>query len=432
MTEQLTSGWVAAWSNTPGPQALEWALLLAVATLAGHWVQRYTQLPKIIGYAIVGAIVGWVGVAGAAWPLKGVGLFLLELGIAVVLFDAGARLSFRWLRHNPMVVVQSLAESVLTYTVAFLTLRTLGVELPVVRALSVLTVATAPAVLMRVASDLRADGPVTDRAIALATLNTLYTLTLGTAMLRSIGRGDGSMLSSVGGSLGVLGVSLVFGVVLAALLAAAFRILRATSQDTAVVMLALIGACTAVASPLGGSAPLAALFGGILLKQIYPRPWVWPRQLGTAASMLTILMFVLVSSTAAQADWQGALTWAALALMVVRALAKVSSLIATSWGSGLSPRKSFWVGVTMVPMSSVALLLTSQFATVAPGIGDRVAAIALPVILLTELVGAILVSLALYRSGEAAKPWRRRASAPDTPDDPPSEVDPITDRGPLS
>ena len=431
MTDQLTSGWVAAWSNTPGPQALEWALLLAVATLAGHWVQRYTQLPKIIGYAIVGAITGWAGIAGAAWPLKGVGLFLLELGIAVVLFDAGARLSLRWLRHNPMVVVQSLAESVLTYAVAFLTLRALGLELSVVRALSVLAVATAPAVLMRVVSDLRADGPITDRAIALATLNTLYTLTLGTAMLRSIGRGDDTTLSSVGASLGVLGVSLVFGVALAALLAGAFRILRATSQDTAVVMLALIGACTAIASPLGGSAPLAALFGGLLLKQVYPRPWVWPRQLGTAASMLTILMFVLVSLMAAQADWHGALTWAALALIVVRALAKVGSLVATSCGSGLSPRKSFWVGVTMVPMSSVALLLTSQFAAAAPRIGERVAAIALPVILVTELVGAVLVSFALYRAGEAAKPWRRRTNAADTPDDTASGVEPETDRGPL-
>ena len=235
-------------------------------------------------------------------------------------------------------------------------------------------------------------------------------------------------MSSVGASLGVLGVSLVFGVALAALLAAAFRILRATSQDTAVVMLALIGACTAVASPLGGSAPLAALFGGLLLKQVYPRPRVWPRQLGTAASMLTILMFVLVSSMAAQADWHGALTWAALALILVRALAKVGSLVATSWGSGLSPRKSFWVGVTMVPMSAVALLLTSQFVAGAPGIGVRVAAIALPVILVTELIGAALVSLALYRSGEAAKPWR---SAPGTPVDPPADADPETDRGSL-
>ena len=431
MTDQLTSGWVAAWSNTPGPQALEWALLLAVATLAGHWVQRYTQLPKIIGYAVVGAITGWLGVAGAAWPLQGVGLFLLELGIAVVLFDAGARLSLRWLRHNPMVLVQSLAESLLTYAVAFLTLRALGLELTVVRALAVLAVATAPAVLMRVVSDLRADGPMTDRAIALATLNTLYTLTLGTAMLRTIGRGDGTMLASVGGSLGVLGISLLLGGVLAGLLALAFRILRATSQDTAVVMLALIGACTAIASPLGGSAPLAALLGGILLKQLYPRPWVWPRQLGTAASMLPILMFVLVSSMAAQANWHGALPWAALALIVVRALAKVVSLLATGWGSGLSPRKSFWVGVAMVPMSSVALLLTSQFVSASPSIGEKVAAIALPVILITELIGAVLVSLALYRTGEAAKPWRQAgARAPESP--PEGELEPDTDKGPLT
>ena len=100
MTEHITSGWAAAWSHTPGPQALEWALLLAVAALAGHWVQRYTHLPKIIGYAVVGAIAGWAGLAGSAWPLGGVSLFLLELAIAIVLFEAGARLSLRWLRHN--------------------------------------------------------------------------------------------------------------------------------------------------------------------------------------------------------------------------------------------------------------------------------------------------------------------------------------------
>ena len=145
--------------------------------------------------------------------------------------------------------------------------------------------------------------------------------------------------------------------------------------------------------------------------------------------MLTILMFVLVSSMAAQANWHGALTWAALALIVVRALAKVVSLVATSWGSGLSPRKSFWVGVAMVPMSSVALLLTSQFVSASPSIGEKVAAIALPVILITELIGAVLVSLALYRTGEAAKPWRQPGAPESAPE---ADVEPDTDRGPLT
>ena len=283
MTDQWTAPWADRLNFTPGTQALEWALLLAVAALAGHLVQRYTQLPKIIGYAVVGVVVGWLGFAGAAWPLTGIGLFLLELGIAVVLFEAGARLRLRWLRHNPMVLVQSVTESLLTFLAAYLALRALGLDLKVVRALSVIAVAASPTVLTRVVLDLRAGGPVTDRALALATLNTFYALTLGTAMLRSIDRGDAAMLASIGSTAAVLGVSLLFGAVLAGLLAAALRVLNPSSQDTAIVILALIAACVGAAAPLGGSAPLAALLGGVLLKQIHPRPWVWPRQLGTAA-----------------------------------------------------------------------------------------------------------------------------------------------------
>jgi hypothetical protein len=66
------------------------------------------------------------------------------------------------------------------------------------------------------------------------------------------------------------------------------------------------------------------------------------------------------------------------------------------------------VGAALVPMSAVALLLTSRFVSASHGVGQQVAAIALPVILITELVGAVMVSVALVRSGEAAQPERRR------------------------
>ena len=398
--------WSAALQSAPGPLTLEWALLLALAALAGHLAQRFTGLPKILGYAVFGTAVGLAGFAGGAWPLHGVGLYLLELGIAVVLFEAGARLSLRWFRHNPMVLVQSLVEALLTFFAAYLLLRALELDVPVARALAVVSVAASPAVLMRVVSDLRASGPVTDRAIALATLNTLYALTAGTAMLRSIDRGDTTMLASLASSAAVLGVSLLVGALLAALLVGAFKLLQPTSQDAAIVILALIGACTAVTTPLGGSAPLATLLAGIVLKQLQPRPWVWPRQLGTAAAMLNVLMFVLVSLMAAQADWHGAMTWAALALVAARMAAKLLSLLLTGPASGLSLRQSLWVGVALVPMSSVALLLTSQFVVASHSVGARVAAIALPVILITELLGAVLVGLALVRAREAVKPWR--------------------------
>jgi hypothetical protein len=66
---------------------VQWALLLAVATVAGY-LQRHSGLPKVVGYTLVGTIAGLAGFGGAVWPLQGIGLFLLELGVAVVLFDA--------------------------------------------------------------------------------------------------------------------------------------------------------------------------------------------------------------------------------------------------------------------------------------------------------------------------------------------------------
>lgn len=408
----MTDPWIAPWNTAaafaPAFNTFEWAVLVAVAALAGHVVQRLAGLPKVLGYAVVGALAGVAGLAGATWPLRGVGLFLLELGIAVVLFEAGARLPLRWFRHNPMVLVQSAAESLLTFMAAYVALHALGLDVKVVRALSVIAVASSPAVLMRVVADLRANGPVTDRAIALTTLNTLYALTLGTAMLRTIDRGEGTLAASLTFSLTVLGISALVGAVLAAVLTGALRLVRPTSQDTAIVILALVAAAVAAATPLGGSAPLAALLAGLALKQVHPRPWVWPRQLGTAASMLSIVMFVLVSAMAVRGDWGAASFGAALALIAVRAGAKVASLLLTGFGTGMAPRQTLWVGAAMVPMSAVALLLTSQFVSASHGVGQQVAAIALPVILITELVGAVMVSVALVRSGEAAPPERRR------------------------
>ncbi len=417
----MTEPWIAHWTSgselSAGLITLKWALLLAAAALAGHLSQRLLGLPKLVGYAVFGTLAGLTGLAGADWPLQGAGLTLVELGVAMLLFEAGARLSLRWLRHNPMVLWQSVVESLLTYAAAYLLLRALGLELPVVRALSVVAVASSPAVLLRVVSDLRASGPVSDRAIALATLNTLYALTLGTAMLRSIDRGDVSLLASLGASATVLGISLLTGAALASLLRLAFRVLHPASQDTAIVILALLAACVAVATPLGGSAPLAALLAGLVLKRLYPRPWVWPRQLGTAASMLSMAMFVLVSTLAAQASWSAASALAALGLTGARLLAKLASLLLTGPVSALSLRQSAWVGVALFPTSAVALLLTSQFVAAVPTVGTPVAAIALPVILLTELLGAALVGLALVRTREAPAPrrWREPAPADTTP-----------------
>ncbi len=403
--DEIMAIWAEWIKPSAGLPTVQWSILLALAAAAGHLVNRYTGLPKVIGYSAVGTFAGLAGFTGAIWPLQGTGLFLLELGVAVVLFEAGGRIPLRWFRHNPMVLVQSLAESTLTYFGVYWLLGLMGVPAVVAESLALVAMAASPAVLSRVAIDTRAAGPVTERALVLSTLSTLYALTLCSAKAGMLPRGEAGLSNTLFPVLVVLGMSVVVGAVLALVLRSALRVMSPTSENTAILLLSLIAAGAALAANFGGSAPLAALLGGMLLKQLNPRPWSWPRQMGTASSMLTMLMFVLVSVVAAQADWSRPVASLVIALVVARMIAKVAGVAIGNVGSGTSWRQALWVGCAMSPMSSVALLLVSQYVAASSPIGRQVAIVALPAILLMEMLGAVLATVALYRAGECSRPW---------------------------
>ena len=405
------------WSEWIKPSAglptVQWALLLALAAAAGHLLQRYLDLPKVLGYSAVGALAGFSGYTAASWPLDGIAQFMVELGLSIVLFEAGGRLSLRWFRHNPMLLAQSLGEAVATYLAAWWVLKLFGVDEALHVPLALLLVATSPTVLMRVASDLRASGPVTDRVITLAALNTFYVLALGGVMARLLGRSEASLADAIYPVILLVVASVLVGALLALALRKALEIMSPTSENTTVLQLSLIAAGTALAAHFGGSAPLAALLAGILLKTLHPRPWSWPRQFGTASAILTILMFVLVSMAAAQAAWNWQAWRLIAALVLARALAKLGAIALTGFGSGTSLKQALWTAGALWPMSAVALLLVSQFSEFAPAIGQPVAAIALPLILFMEVLGALMAMLTLQRAGEAGRPPATRRIKPE-------------------
>ncbi|MBI2744105.1 MAG: cation:proton antiporter [Burkholderiales bacterium] len=405
------------WSEWIKPSAglptVQWALLLALAAAAGHLLQRYLGLPKVLGYSAVGALAGFSGYTTASWPLDGIAQFMVELGLSIVLFEAGGRLSLRWLRHNPMLLAQSLGEALATYLATWWVLQLFGVDEALHVPLALLMVATAPTVLMRVASDLRASGPVTDRVITLAALNTFYVLALGGVMARLLGRSEATLADAIYPVILLVVASVLVGALLAYALRKALQLMSPTSENTAVLQLSLIAAGTALAAHVGGSAPLAALLAGILLKTLHPRPWSWPRQFGTASAILTILMFVLVSMAAAQAPWNWEAWSLIAALVLARALAKLAAIALAGFGSGASPRQALWTASALWPMSAVALLLVSQFSEFAPAIGQPVAAIAMPLILFMEVLGALMAMLALQRAGEAGRPPAIRRVKPE-------------------
>ena len=390
MTEPLAA------SHLP---AIQWSLVLALAALVGYACQRQLGLPRVLGYAAVGSIAGFFGLGAALWPLHGPVLLLLELGIAVVLFECGARINVRWFVHNPMVLVQSVLEASLTYAAVFYGLQAVGVEARSAGPLGLIAMAASPVLLSRVIADTRAAGAVTDRALTLSTLSTLYALVLSAAKAQIFANPQESLWHDITPVLQVLLVSVVVAGVLFALIHAVLRWMSPLSQNTAIVLLALIAATAASASGLGGSAPLAALLAGMVLKFFRPQPLPWTQALGSISALLGMVVFVLVAAVAAHAPWTGSIPLAVLALVGLRLVAKTVGIGLGHWGSHTHWRQTLWTACTMAPLSAVALIMTVPFTTISGG--ETIAGIALPTILLMELLGAMAATWALRRAGEA-------------------------------
>ena len=398
---------LALWGHWMRPSAglpiVQWSILLAIAAAAGHLVHRHMALPKVVGYSVVGTLAGLAGFSGAVWPLQGMSLFLLELGVSIVLFEVGGRIALRWFRHNPMVLLQSLLEAALTYACVYGLLRWLEVRPSIADALALVAIVSSPAVLTRVVEDTRGAGPVTERAVVLSALGALYGLTL-VAARASVLQNPETNLAVLLAPIGVvLGISVLAGAVLALVLRLALHLMSPASENTAILLIASIAAGSALAAHLGGSAPLAALLAGILLKHVHRRPWSWPRQLGTAASLLVMLCFVLVSVIAAQAPWNPAVASLVVALIVARAVAKLLGVLLANPGSGTSWRQALLTGWAMSPMSCLALLLVSQLASASSRIGPFITAIGLPAILLMEVLGAIIATIVIHQARESSR-----------------------------
>ncbi|QXZ10930.1 cation:proton antiporter [Comamonas sp. Y33R10-2] len=402
---------------------LNWCVLVAAAALLGHLVHRFTGYPRMLGYTLAGLVAGWLGFGDLQWPLQGSTLLLLELAVGVSLLLAASQVSLFWLLRQPWLLLQSLGESLLTWALVCALLRLLDWDWPVALAVGVIAMAASPAVLLRIADDLRSSGSITDRSLLLATVSTwlallaalVLTLVFVPASAVSTVEASGLQFSAAG--LGQLLLSILLTLLWAALLALAFwPVLRwksSRSDTTAMYLLAAAVAVCLLAQKWGGSAALSFMVAGLLLRNLSPQPLIWPQAFQAANAMLNLLMFVLVASMAAQVGLSFALISVVASVFLVRLAAKLGAVLLLGRGTALGWRKQWPVACAQVALSGVALLMVSalvqQWMLVNLGVAQQIAAIALPLIALCEVLGVLLAASALWRSGDAHRGVGRAA-----------------------
>jgi Sodium/hydrogen exchanger family len=404
MLDRLWPLITAPWTLQPDT-LLGAALLAVIAALAGEAVWRVLRWPRLVGYVIVGTLLALTGRgAGGNEPALRV---VIDGALALLLFEAGARLRLKWLARNPWLLATSVAEALLTGIVVFAVLLMFNLPRDVAAPLAIVAVCVSPAVLQRVVGELHAAGQVTERLLTLAALNTLYAVLamklLSAGMLLSDPR---TWVEAVSPVMFSFFGSILLGAALGEGLALIARRFDLREDNSIVLLLSAVLLALVVAKTLSLSTLLVPLLAGMWLANRSERPWIWPRHFGSAGSALVLVMFVAVSS-AWTIDALVASAGVALALVLARAMAKGLAVLALARPSGLGIGQAACLAIGLTPMSATAWVLTLDFVARHPNVGAQVMPVLLASLAMLELAAPLAVMAGLRAAGEVdARPAR--------------------------
>jgi len=380
--------------------SLAWPFAIALAWLAGEFGQRWTGLPRISFYGLVGFLLAAPQLGVLPQAEAGTPLLLADVAFGLALFELGYRINLGWLRNNPWIGAAGLAESLLTFIVVHVIARAFGAAEINALMLASLSMATSPATLVRVINEQRSSGQVTERALHLCALNCVLAVF---AFNASVGLWIFRTFEDVGdalwNSLVLLAVSAFTGAVFGLVVPALLRLLGKMAQDaTAAFALAVI-LLVSITFTFGLSPVVAALAFGITARHRRVAFSQAQRNFGALGELLTVVLFVFVASTL---DWQK--VWAggllALVLVLARLLAKIAGVTAFAHLSGISWRKGALTGVALVPLSAFVILLIEHARLAGVQVVEELRAVA-AVTMLLEVFGPVLLQRALVWAREA-------------------------------
>ena len=380
--------------------SLAWPFAITLAWLVGEFGQRWTGLPRISFYGLVGFILAAPQLGVLPLPEAGTTLLLADVGFGLILFELGYRINLRWLRTNPWIGVTGLVEAGLTFVGVYLVAHAFGAALIDRLMLASLSMATSPATVVRVINEQKSSGQVTERALHLCALNCVlavfaFNATVGLWIFRTFEDvGD-----ALWNSLVVLGVSAFTGAVFGLVVPGVLRLLGKLAQDATVAFALAVILLVAITYALGLSPVVAALAFGLTARHRRVAFSQAQRNFGALGELLTVVLFVFAASTL---DWRRVWAGAALAvaLVLVRLMAKTAGVTAFAHLSGISWRKGALTGVALTPLSVFVILLIEHARHAGVQVVEELRAVA-AVTMLLEVFGPIILQRALVWAREA-------------------------------
>jgi Kef-type K+ transport system membrane component KefB len=393
------STYLPLWPLSVSP-ALWLALTLVIAVLIGEALVRYLKLPRIVGYIGIGLLLGPGGfnlipqLPAAEWRL------VVDLALGILLFELGSKVNLRWLKANPWIAGTSLLESVATFIVVYGLLLWFDIAGVTAAVVATIAIATSPAIVVRTVTESRAQGQVTDRLLLMTALNCIYAVIfhkLAVAFMH--GETGAGFIHTVLPPLYLIGGSALLAWLFGITFERIHHHLGQHEETFSFVLFGMIAFATIMASTLKLSPILVLLAAGLITRYRRQRSRTFPPHFGSAGAVLVVLMFI-ANGLAADLSGLRESSLLVLLLIIVRAIAKLLSVLALSHYSGIGLRQAVALGVALVPMSSVALLLTLDTGATFPAFASGLGLALMSCIVILELAGPIVVQVALRTAGE--------------------------------
>jgi Kef-type K+ transport system membrane component KefB len=400
-------------------EILSVGLILMAALMAGHLAQL-ARVPEVTGYLLIGVLIGPAALDLISHDNIVTLGFLSDVALGLILFNIGSIFeASNFLRVGPGVVRVTLWEATLAFTLVCLVLVLSGMAWPLALLLGVVAMETAPATTLMVLNEYDAQGPMTDRLLALVALNNVYVLvvfgivTAGLTFFDSAG--ESWLFTGYRAAHGLLWTT-VGSVALGALLGLLMDLWARRAKESGEAMILSIGAVLIAVGAsrwLGLSPLISTLALGATVANASPQGDHLLRALGRADPPLYAAFFVLAGAELMPSSVLG-LGIIGIAYTVARTAGKIAGATIGLRGQDVPSIVRRQLGFCLISSSSLAVGLTIQIRSAFPEYAPTVTGIVLAAIVIFEIVGPLLTRRALLKAGEARtipEPLQRVTSA---------------------
>jgi len=388
-------GWPPAYNTQ-----IAFGVLLFAGVLGGYLAHRISWLPSITGFMAVGLLIGPSG-AGLLTPeALDLARVLIDVALALILYRLGLSLDLRAVRETPQLFFIGLVESAGTFFAVYAMLAGFGWTPLLAGLVAAIVISSSPAILLHVAHEMNAAGPVTERAKELVALNNLFSFFAFSALLPAAHLAQAAdwhtaLLQPLYQLLG----SLLIAMLIAALLVAAARRTRRAPQYRLALIIGALMLGIGVADALDLSPLFVPLALGVVVRTLEGAETLSDVEFGESFELFFIVLFVYAGARIHLAEL-AALGGVTLAVVGARCAVKWLAIYGLTRWQGDAPRPATATGLLLMPMAGLAIGLAQTADNLFALEAAQLQAIVLAAVALLETLGPPVAATAFRLAGE--------------------------------